>query len=55
MLIMLVVGLMNIPWMLGLTALIFCLKTWGQSGRFSVMVGVCLILTGILAFFYPVL
>lgn len=55
MLIMLVVGLMNIPWMLGLTALIFCLKVWGQGARLSSIVGIGLVLLGILAFFYPVL
>lgn len=55
MLIMLVVGLMNIPWMLGLTALIFCLKVWGQGARLSLIVGIGLVLMGILALFYPAL
>ena len=55
MLIMLVVGLMNVPWMLGLTALVFCLKVWGQGARLSSIVGMGLILMGVVALFFPVL
>ncbi|GHO47855.1 hypothetical protein KSX_60180 [Ktedonospora formicarum] len=55
MLVMVVVGLMNLPWMLLLTLLIFLEKTWDQGQRLALAVGPALLLFALLAACYPTL
>lgn len=55
MLVMVVVGLMNLPWMLLLTLLIFLEKAWDQGQRLAFAVGPALLLFALLAACYPVL
>lgn len=55
MLVMVVVGLMNLPWMVLLTMIIFLEKTWHYGDRLSFLVGIGLILFAMLAFIDPTL
>jgi predicted metal-binding membrane protein len=48
MLVLVAVGLMNIPWMIVLTLLILVEKVWRYGERVAVLVGVGLVLVGIL-------
>ena len=53
MLVMVVVGLMNLPWMVLLTMLIFLEKTWQYGHRLSFFIGIGLLLFAMLAFIDP--
>jgi len=53
MLVMVAVGLMNLPWMILLTILIFLEKTWQYGHRLSFFIGIGLILFALLAFIDP--
>lgn len=53
MLVMVVVGLMNLPWMILLTVLIFLEKTWQYGHRLSFFIGIGLVLFALLAFIDP--
>ncbi len=53
MLVMVVVGFMNLPWMVLLTLAIFVEKTWSSGDRLSFFIGVSLILVALLAFIDP--
>ncbi len=53
MLVMVVVGLMNLPWMILFTILIFLEKTWPYGHRLSFFIGIGLILFALLAFIDP--
>jgi len=53
MLVMVVVGLMNLPWMVLLTIVIFLEKTWLYGDRLSFLIGIGLILFAMLAFIDP--
>lgn len=55
MLIMVVVGLMNLPWMVLLTIVIFLEKTWHYGDRLSFLIGIGLMLFAMLAFIDPTL
>jgi predicted metal-binding membrane protein len=55
MLVMTAVGLMNLVWMLLLTAVIFVEKVWFDGNRLSAPIGVALIMYGLLAFVDPAL
>jgi predicted metal-binding membrane protein len=55
MLVMVAVGLMNLVWMLLLTAVIFIEKVWFDGNRLSSPIGVVLIMYGLLAFVDPAL
>jgi len=55
MLVMVVVGLMNLPWMILLTILIFLEKTWQYGHRLSFFIGIGLLLFAMLAFIDPTL
>lgn len=55
MLVMEVVGLMNLPWMLLLSIIIFLEKTWNQGACFSFFVGFGLLIFAALALAEPVL
>lgn len=55
MLVMVVVGLMNLPWMLLLTLLVFFEKTWDRGQRLCLAVGAGLLLFALLAAFQPAL
>jgi predicted metal-binding membrane protein len=55
MLVMVAVGLMNLVWMLLLTAVIFSEKVWFDGNRLSSPIGVALIMYGLLAFVDPAL
>ena len=50
---LLAVGLMNLPWMLLVTALIFLEKIWSQGTNASCLLGAALIFFGLLAFVDP--
>jgi predicted metal-binding membrane protein len=54
MLVMIVVGFMNLPWMVLLTLVIFVEKTWCSGDRLSFFIGVSLILVALLAFIDPI-
>lgn len=53
MLVMVVVGLMNLPWMVLLTIVIFLEKTWQYGDRLSFLIGIGLMLFAMLAFIDP--
>jgi predicted metal-binding membrane protein len=53
MLVMVVVGLMNLPWMILLTVLIFLEKTWQYGHRLSFFIGIGLVLFALLVFIDP--
>jgi predicted metal-binding membrane protein len=53
MLVMVVVGLMNLPWMILFTILIFLEKTWQYGNRLSFFIGIGLLLFAMLAFIDP--
>ncbi|HEY4032651.1 MAG TPA: DUF2182 domain-containing protein [Ktedonobacteraceae bacterium] len=53
MLVMVVVGLMNLPWMVLLTVLIFLEKTWQYGHHLSFFIGIGLLLFAMLAFIDP--
>lgn len=53
MLILVAVGLMNLPWMFLITLLIFLEKVWKQGSRLRLFLGIALILFGLLAFIDP--
>ena len=53
MLVMVVVGFMNLPWMVLLTLAIFVEKTWSSGDRLSFLMGIGLILIAMLAFIDP--
>lgn len=55
MLVMVVVGLMNLPWMVLLTVVIFVEKTWRQGARLSFFVGFSLLVFAVLALAVPAL
>ncbi len=55
MLVMVVVGLMNLPWMLLLTLVIFLEKAWRQGTRLSFFVGFSLLIFAVLALAEPAL
>jgi predicted metal-binding membrane protein len=55
MLVMVVVGLMNLPWMILLMMIIFLEKTWYYGDRLSFLVGIGFILFAMLAFIDPTL
>lgn len=55
MLIMVAVGLMNLPWMLLLTLIIFLEKTWSQGVRLSIFVGLGLLIFAVMALIEPAL
>lgn len=55
MLVMVAVGLMNLVWMLLLTAVIFVEKVWFDGNRLSSPLGVVLIMYGVFAFVDPTL
>jgi predicted metal-binding membrane protein len=55
MLVMVVVGLMNLPWMLLLTVVIFLEKTWRHGARLSFFVGFGLLVFAALALAVPAL
>ncbi len=55
MLVLLAVGLMNLPWMLLVTVAVFLEKTWSQGSQLSFYLGVALICYGFLAFINPLL
>ncbi len=55
MLVMVVVGLMNLPWMVLLTVVIFVEKTWRQGARLSFFVGFRLLVFAVLALAVPAL
>lgn len=55
MLVMVAVGLMNLPWMVLLTIVIFLEKTWDQGVRLSFFVGFSLLIFTMLAFAEPAL
>lgn len=53
MLVMIVVGFMNLPWMVLLMLVIFVEKTWCSGDRLSFLMGIGLILIAMLAFIDP--
>lgn len=53
MLVMVVVGFMNLPWMVLLTLVIFVEKTWSYGDRLSFLMGLGFILVAMLAFIDP--
>jgi predicted metal-binding membrane protein len=53
MLVMVVGGFMNLPWMVLLTLVIFVEKTWSSGDRLSFLMGIGLILIAMLAFIDP--
>ncbi len=53
MLVLLAVGLMNLPWMLLVTSAIFLEKTQSQGPRLSFYLGALLLFYGLLAFIIP--
>lgn len=55
MLVMVAVGLMNLPWMILLTLIIFLEKTWKQGIRLSFFVGFSLLIFAVLALAEPAL
>ena len=55
MLVMVAVGLMSLPWMLLLTLVIFCEKTWSKGARFGFFVGFALLVFAALALAEPAL
>jgi predicted metal-binding membrane protein len=55
MLILVAVGLMNLPWMLLITLLVFLEKVWEQGYRLRFFLGIALIFFGLLAFIDPLL
>ena len=55
MLVMVVVGFMNLPWMVLLTMVIFLEKTWSYGDRLSFFIGIGLMLFAMLAFIDPTL
>lgn len=55
MLVLLAVGLMNLPWMLLVTVGIFLEKSWPQGPRLSFYLGALLLFYGLLAFIDPAL
>jgi predicted metal-binding membrane protein len=48
MLVLVAVGVMNIAWMVALTAVVFVEKVWRSGEAFGYCVGAALILTGLL-------
>ncbi len=53
MLVMIIVGFMNLPWMVLLTLVIFVEKTWSYGDRLSFLMGIGLILIAMLTFIDP--
>jgi predicted metal-binding membrane protein len=53
MLVMVIVGLMNLPWMVLLTIVIFLEKTWRYGDHLSFLIGISLMLFAMLAFINP--
>jgi len=53
MLVMVIVGFMNLPWMVLLTLVIFVEKTWSYGDRLSFLMGIGFILVAMLAFIDP--
>jgi predicted metal-binding membrane protein len=53
MLVMVIVGFMNLLWMVLLTLVIFVEKTWSYGDRLSILMGVGLIILAVLAFINP--
>ena len=53
MLIMVVVGFMNLPWMILLTLIIFVEKTWSSGDRLCFLLGAGLILVAMMVFIDP--
>ncbi len=53
MLVLLAVGLMNLPWMLLVTSVIFLEKSWPQGPRLSFYLGALLLFYGLVAFIDP--
>jgi predicted metal-binding membrane protein len=47
------VGIMNLPWMAGLAALVFVEKTWRPGAVLGIAVGVALVVYGCLIPFFP--
>lgn len=55
MIILLAVGLMNLPWMLIVTLVIFIEKVWHNTERLNPLIGMALVAYGVLAFISPAL
>ncbi len=55
MLVLIAVGLMNLPWMLLVTGVVFLEKVWSQGPRLRFLLGFALIFFGLLAFIDPAL
>ncbi len=55
MLVMVAVGLMNLPWMILISVVIFIEKTWSQGVRLSFFVGFGLLIFAVLALTEPAL
>lgn len=53
--VMILVGLMNLPWMLLLTVLICCEKIWVHGRQLSIWIGIAFILFAVLVFLDPAL
>jgi len=55
MIVLLAVGLMNLPWMVLITLVIFAEKAWPHGDRLHAFVGIALIAYGLLSFIDPTL
>ena len=55
MIVLLAVGLMNLPWMVLITLVIFIEKVWHDASRLNPLIGMALVAYGVLSFINPAL